>query len=98
MKDKGLDRGLVQDFDTSAKYGKKHFFGLRKMFWDYLKKLNVPFFDACCTTASGTDIQPVGYDLSLGEIVRFNGTDWVPITAFTTTTTTTSTTTTTTTP
>jgi len=45
MKDEGLDRGLVQKFETSDRRSKDHFYGFRKMFWKYLNKLNVPFFD-----------------------------------------------------
>lgn len=94
MKDKGINRGLVQDFETSDKRLKGSMFGFRKMFWDYLNKLHVPFTDLCCDEASGSDIEPIGWDESLGQFVRFNGTAWVPIGAFTTTTTSTTTTTT----
>lgn len=98
MKDSGLNKGLVQKFDTNDRREQGAFFGFRKMFWDYLNKLNVAFFDPCCSTATGDDKQPVAWDASLGEFVRFNGTDWVPVLGFTTTTTTSSTTTTTTSP
>ncbi len=47
MKDLGLIKGLVQSFDTSAQKNGS-LFGLRKMFRDYLNKLNVPFYDPCC--------------------------------------------------
>ena len=46
---------------------------------------------------SGDDKQPVAWDLSQGQIVRFDGTSWVPVTAFATTTTTSTSSTTTTT-
>lgn len=52
MKDKGLNRGLVQQFDTSDKRQKGAFYGFRKMFWEYLNKLNVGFYDPCCPEAS----------------------------------------------
>jgi hypothetical protein len=93
MKDKGLSSGLVQSIDTS-KAQFKGFFGFRKMFWDYLNKLHVPFKDSCCADASGSDVEPIGWDESLGEIVRWNGTSWVPVLAFTTTTSSTTTSTT----
>jgi hypothetical protein len=93
MKDQGINKGLVQKFDTSDKYSQHAFFGFRKMFWTYLNKLNIPFYDACCTDAETTGYQPVGFDTASGEIVRFNGTDWVAITSLTTTTSTTTTTT-----
>lgn len=101
MKDKGLDKGLIRESDTDKRIQRgwsKSFFGFRKMFWDYLNKLNVPFFDACCADApTNPEIEPIGFNPSLGEIVRFNGTAWVPVLGFTTTTTTTTTSTTTTT-
>lgn len=98
MRDYGLNKSMVQEFETSNKRAKGAFYGFRKMFWTYLKKLNVPFFDACCEDASGSDRLPVAFDESQGQLVYFNGTDWVAITSFTTTTTTSSTTTTTTAP
>lgn len=103
MKDRGLDKGLVREFNTSErnKRGwKGGFFGFRKMFWDYLNKLNVPFFDTCCEDAPSS-VYPVRWNADLGRLEFFNGTTWADITAIeetttTTTTTTTSTTTTTT--
>lgn len=96
MKDLGIDKGSVKKFETSNP-AFKGMFGFRKLFWTYLKKLNVVFSDPCCEDASGDDKQPVAWDLSQGQIVRFDGTNWVPVTAFATTTTTTSTSSTTTT-
>lgn len=98
MKDEGIDKGLIIKFDTSKrpKGINAGIFGWRKMFWKYLNKLNVVFFDPCCEEADASDREPVAWDESQGQFVRFNGTDWVAVTAFTTTTTTTSTTTTTT--
>lgn len=93
MRDYGIDKALVRKFDTSKHPGKDYYYGFRKMFWKYLKKLGVPFYDPCCPTASGSDVQPIGYYESLGGFVRFDGTDWVPITSFTTTTSSTTTTT-----
>ena len=51
MRDKGIDKGLVREFDDARRATRGHgqgFFGFRKMFRDYLTKLNVPFYDACC--------------------------------------------------
>lgn len=97
MKDKGIDKGLIREFNTTSrpKGVWRGFFSFRKMFWDYLKKLNVPFSDACCDLADNSDREPVAWDESQGQIVRWNGTDWVAVTAFATTTTTSTTTTTT---
>jgi hypothetical protein len=74
MIDKGLNKGLVQKFNTSDRRTKGSFFGFRKMFWDNLKKLNVPFFDACCDEAS--ENLPVRYTVEDG-IQVFNGTGWI---------------------
>lgn len=52
MKDYGLNKGLVQQFDTSDRRTKGSFFGFRKMFWEYLNKLNVGFYDPCCPDAA----------------------------------------------
>lgn len=106
MKDKGLDKGLIQTRDTSDRKQrgwKNGFFGFRKMFWDYLTKLNVAFYDECCVDASTEGMLPVRWNENLLRLEKFNGTAWVDIeevievpTTTTTTTTTTSTTTTTT--
>ena len=98
MKDYGIDKGLIQYMDDSErnKRGwKQRLFFFRKMFRDYLKKLNVVFFDACCEDSSEEGIYPVRYNSNLGRLEYFNGTVWGDITEVveTTTTTTTSTTT-----
>jgi hypothetical protein len=80
----------VQKIDTS-KPENKAWFGFRKIFWTFLNKLHVPFYDKCCSAANGDDKYPVAYDLSQGQLVRYNPTTdtWVPLTSFTSTTTTT---------
>lgn len=103
MKDHGIDKGLVREFETSSKkvgYG-KGLWGFRKMFWTYLNKLHVAFADCCCEDASDAPA-PVRYNTSLGRLEYFDcGTEtWKDIPGDglpTTTTTTTSSTTTTTT-
>lgn len=102
MFDKGIDKGLIREInlsDRDKRGWKNGFFGFRKMFWDYLNKLNVPFYDACCEDAP-TVTAPVRYNSETGTLQYFNGTAWtnLPFNAVnpTTTTTTTSTTTTTT--
>jgi hypothetical protein len=104
MRDKGIDKGLVRDFDTSSRPRgiSKGIFGFRKMFWDYLTKLHVGFFDPCCEPAGGEDITGLRFDNATGETQFWdpsieewvNVADWSPST--TTTTTAASTTTTTT--
>jgi len=78
MKDKGIDKGLIREFETSKKQY-KGIFGFRKLFWDYLKKLNVPFSDPCCETASDA-ITPVGLN-SEGQLVYWNkeNKQWSPV-------------------
>lgn len=102
MKDFGLDKGLIEFRDDSKRDQrgwKSGFFGFRKMFRDYLRKLNVVFFDPCCEDANTSGIFPVRYNRNLFRLEYYNGTAWVDIGEIvetTTTTTTTSTTTTTT--
>jgi len=100
MKDFGLDKGLVETRELSARNQRgwsKGFFGFRKMFWDYLKKLHVPFYDDCCPTAIEEEATfPVRYNTTLERLEYFNGTDWVDIISISETTSTTTTSTTTT--
>jgi len=98
MRDKGLDKSSIMELDTSDRNKRgwdKGFFGFRKMFWDYLKKLNVVFSDPCCDTAGVTDRKPLSFNEDTGQIDYWDGEAWTQ--AITTTTTTTTSTTTTTT-
>lgn len=52
MKDEGINIGIVQKFDTSDRRMRGVFYGFRKMFWKYLAKLGVQFYDPCCPEAS----------------------------------------------
>ena len=104
MKDYGIDRGSIKEFDTSDRKQRgfatrARLWGFRKMFWDYLTKLGVAFFDVCCPAASEEGIYPVRYNSNLFRLEYFDGTwhDIVELEETTTTTTTSSTTTTTTT-
>ncbi len=100
MRDSGIDKGLVKQFNTSDRDKRgwaKGFFGFRKMFWDYLKKLHVPFYDECCGDASEeAATYPVRYNATLQRLEFFNGTEWADISVIAETTTTSTTTTTTT--
>lgn len=103
MRDYGIDKGLIEFRDDASRTQRgwsKGFFGFRKMFRDYLTKLNVPFYDPCCPTTSEEGTYPVRYNANLERLEYFNGTSWVDIVSIgeTTSTTTTSTTTTTTAP
>lgn len=55
----------------------KNYYALRKLFADYLTKLNVPFYDTCCPTASTPDSFPIRY--FDGNIQYFDGDEWVTI-------------------
>jgi len=99
MKDSGINKGLVQKFDTSKRGEKDAFYGFRKMFWTYLNKLGVPFHDPCCADAADEGTYPVRYNSNTGVIQYWNGSTWATVPAGPlnpTTTTSTSTTTTTT--
>lgn len=98
MRDKGLDMGLIRYFDDAPRKFRgqnKNFFGFRKMFRDYLTKLNVAFYDTCCPAASEDGIFPVRFNSNpaFQRLEYFNGTTWVDITQIAETTTTTTTTT-----
>ena len=100
MRDYGIDKGLIEFRDDEARNQRgwsKGFWSFRKMFWDYLNKLHVPFYDDCCEEAADITY-PVRWNESLNRMEKYNGTAWVDITEIveTTTTTTSSTTTTTT--
>jgi hypothetical protein len=82
MRDYGIDKGLVEFRDDSKRDQRgwgKGFFGFRKMFRDYLTKLNVAFYDSCCPALTG-DIYPLRYNDATDVIERFNGTTWVTVT------------------
>jgi len=51
MRDYGIDKGSVRYLDDSKRDHRgwsQGFWGFRKMFRDYLTKLNVAFYDTCC--------------------------------------------------
>lgn len=83
MRDYGLNKGLVQQFDTSDRRAKGAFYGFRKMFWHYLNKLGVPFYDPCCPEASTA---PVGGILAVAPNDIAAGTGGaIPVTNYLTT-------------
>lgn len=51
MKDYAIERGYVKKVDSNSD-STKGFFFLRKMFREYLNKLNIGFYDSCCIDAS----------------------------------------------
>jgi hypothetical protein len=82
MKDYGLDKGLIQFRDDEPRSNRgltKGFFGFRKMFRDYLTKLNVAFYDVCCPELTG-NIFPLRFNAEAAggeEFEYFNGESWV---------------------
>jgi len=82
-RDKGLDKGLIRYFDDSHRNyrgQKENFFGFRKMFTDYLTKLNVAFYDACCPALTEEGIFPLRFNSETDVVEYFNGTAWVEAT------------------
>lgn len=77
MKDLGLDKSLIESRDTDSRSQRgweKGFFGFRKMFRDYLEKLNVAYYDECCVTATPENIFPVRSND--GVLQFFDGDSW----------------------
>lgn len=75
MRDYGIDKGLIEFRDDSKRDQRgwsKGFWGFRKMFRDYLTKLNVAFYDMCCPAATTAGIFPVRYNLNTETLERFN--------------------------
>lgn len=93
MIDEGINKGLVQKFNTSGYNANPAgvFYGFRKMFWKYLKKLHVPFYDPCCPAASdgGSNFSATRFNTTTGVTEYWNGTAWVNVTSWTAPTTTT---------
>lgn len=99
MRDSGINKGLVQEFQTSDRRTKGAFYGFRKMFWTYLKKLHVGFYDPCCEAASEDEFitgTRFNYDTGVLEYYDPYTKSWIAVDDWAATTTTTSTTTTTT--
>lgn len=70
----GLQRGVLQKFDTNNPAQRSRFFSMPKFVRDLLKRFNVPFYDKCCSDASDGVPAPVGYNSGLQY---WNGTAWV---------------------
>lgn len=70
----------VQRIDTSKPYY-KGWFGLRKIFWDYLRKLHVAFYDPCCADAGEENKTTLRFDIATGETEYYDPeTDsWIPV-------------------
>ena len=78
MKDKAIQKALLKVVDTS-KPEFKNMQSIRKLFLEYLTKLNVSFYDTCCETASEEDIYPLRYNNDSGEIEYFDQNEWETI-------------------
>jgi len=86
MRDYGIDKGLIEFRDDSKRDQRgwgKGFFGFRKMFRDYLTKLNVAFYDTCCPAASPAGIAPLRYNDTTDTIEYFDSVTeaWVAVDA-----------------
>jgi hypothetical protein len=86
MRDYGLDKGLIEFRDDSKRDQRgwsKGFWGFRKMFRDYLTKLNVAFYDSCCPAASQAGIAPVRYNDTGNTLQYFDAASesWVSVDA-----------------
>jgi hypothetical protein len=81
MRDFGINKGLVQEFETSDKRAKGAYYGWRKHFWTYLKKLKVPFADDCCDDANEANSAPVRFNTSTSKLQYYNETTnlWVDV-------------------
>lgn len=81
MRDYGIDKGLIEfrdDASRSQRGWSKGFWGFRKMFRDYLTKLNVAFYDECCPAATPEGIFPLRANTAGDNTLEyFNGTAWV---------------------
>jgi hypothetical protein len=77
MKDLGIQKPFLQIIDTTSPQA-KNYIGMRKIFTDYLTKLNVPFYDVCCP-ATNEESMHVRWNPNLGVLERFDGTNWVEV-------------------
>lgn len=73
MLEQGLDKALIEKREDSRtqRGWNKGFFSFRRMFWDYLNKLHVPFSDDCCLTASENGA-PLRFDPDTEAIQSFD--------------------------
>src|SRR5688572_13331703 len=72
MNDLGIQKPFFQKIETTSPQA-KNYFSVRKLFTDYLTKLNVPFYDTCCPALSGTSF-PVRWNGA--QLESFDGTTW----------------------
>lgn len=80
MRDLGIQKPFLQYIETTSPQA-KNYVGIRKLFVEYLAKLNVPFIDMCCIDATGPFFQPLRYNDNTDVIERFDpGTaTWVEV-------------------
>lgn len=75
MRDYGIDKGLIEFRDDSKRDQRgwsKGFWSWRRMFRDYLTKLNVAFYDTCCPAATAAGIVPVRYNDTSNTLQYYN--------------------------
>lgn len=73
--DLGLQRSALQKVVLNDP-NYKNYYPLRKLFADYLNKLNVPFYDSCCPNISSQNIFPLRWNNGEQVIEYYDGTNW----------------------
>jgi len=79
MKDLALQKPFLQNIETTSPQA-KNYYALRKLFSDYLNKLNVPFYDSCCPNISTQEIFPLRWNDDSGNIQYYDGSSWIDYT------------------
>ncbi len=77
MLELAIQKGVIIKANTNDPAQKSRFYILSKVVRDFLKRFNVPFYDACCSNASTDLPSPVGYQSGLKY---YNGSTWVAAT------------------
>ena len=93
MRDFGINKGLVQEFQTTDRRSRGALYGFRQMFRKYLTKLHVGFYDPCCPDESGDEITGMRFNNTTGVAEFYDPAskewvatgDWVASTTTTTT-------------
>jgi len=75
MRDLGIQKPFLQNIDIGTPQA-KNYIGFRKIFTDYLTKLNVPFIDLCCNESNIPFSQPVRYNTDTGDLERYDSDGW----------------------
>lgn len=74
MKDLGIQKPFLQPIETNSPQV-NNYYPVRKLFRDYLTKLNVPFIDQCCGEFDENDTTPVRFNPSTGDLEYYSNID-----------------------